>query len=66
MATNVWLSCHELRCHLEEIKGKLEGKSEGGTRDALMKIPRHDFKRADWFVKPGQFQILALAQWVLP
>jgi hypothetical protein len=70
IATNVWLSCHELRCHLEEIKGKLERKSEGGTRDALMKIPRHDFKRPDWFVKWGYlsmitaYKIAAFSSWM--
>ena len=60
MATSVWLSCYELRCHLEEIKQRLtESKSADGTREALMKIPRHDFKgRPDWFVKWGYFSMI--------
>jgi len=61
MATGLWLSCYELRRHLEAIKATL---AEGGTsadamRDALLKIPRNDFaERSDWFVKTGYFSMI--------
>jgi hypothetical protein len=61
IATGLWLSCYELRRHLEAIKATLSG---GGTsadamRDALLKIPRNDFGgRPDWFVKTGYFSMI--------
>ena len=70
MATGLWLSCHELRCHLEVIKEKLGDNSTlaDNTRNAL---PKNDFGgRADWFVKAGYFtmitayKIAAFSSWV--
>jgi hypothetical protein len=60
MATGVWLSCYELRRHLEEIKRTLtESKSADETREALRKLPRYDFdNRPDWFVKTGYFSMI--------
>lgn len=60
MATGVWLSCYELRRHLEEIKRTLtESGSADETREALRKIPRYDFgNRSDWFVKAGYFSMI--------
>jgi hypothetical protein len=60
IATGVWLSCYELRCHLEEIKKTLaDANAATETRNALMKIPRWDFHhRPDWFVKAGYFSMI--------
>jgi hypothetical protein len=73
MATGLWLSCYELRRHLEAIKTTL---AEGGPpadamRHSLVKIPRNDFQdNADWFVKTGYFcmitayKIAAFSAWM--
>jgi hypothetical protein len=73
MATGLWLSCYELRRHLEAIKTTL---AEGGApaeamRHSLVKIPRSDFQgHADWFVKTGYFcmitayKIAAFSAWM--
>jgi hypothetical protein len=61
MATGLWLSCYELRHHLEEIKITLADSDlrADQMRDALLKIPRYDFGgRADWFVKIGYFSMI--------
>jgi hypothetical protein len=62
MATGLWLSCYELRRHLEAIKATLGGgdASADAMRDALLKIPRNDFPkgRPDWFVKTGYFSMI--------
>jgi hypothetical protein len=61
MATGLWLSCYELRRHLEAIKTTLGsgGRAADAMRDALLKIPRNDFGgRADWFVKTGYFSMI--------
>jgi hypothetical protein len=61
MATGLWLSCYELRHHLEAIKSTLGGGGApaDATRDALLKIPRNDFAgRPDWFVKTGYFSMI--------
>jgi hypothetical protein len=61
MATGLWLSCYELRRHLEAIKAKL-GRGDASAdamRDALLKIPKNDYgKRPDWFVKTGYFSMI--------
>jgi hypothetical protein len=73
LATGLWLSCHELGLHLAAIRDKLaqDNADSEKSRDALLKIPRHDYKgRADWFVKTGYFtmitayKISAAAAWM--
>ncbi|SRR6266536_898089 len=61
MATGLWLSCYELRKHLQAIKTTLAHSDSRSDqmRDALKKIPRYDFGgRADWFVKIGYFSMI--------
>jgi hypothetical protein len=61
MATGLWLSCSELRRHLEAIRTTLAsgGATAHDMRDALLKIPRNDYGgRADWFVKTGYFSMI--------
>jgi hypothetical protein len=61
IATGLWLSCYELRSHLEAIVETLAKSDTIATqaRDALMKIPRWDAKgRADWYVKAGYFAMI--------
>jgi hypothetical protein len=61
MATGLWLSCQDLRSHLEAIKTTLAGNDSAAheMRDALLKIPRRDFNdRPDWFVKTGYFSMI--------
>src|ERR1700682_1322177 len=62
MATGLWLSCYELRRHLEAIKATLAcgDPSADAMRDALLKIPRYDVPdgRPDWFVKTGYFSLI--------
>jgi hypothetical protein len=73
IATGLWLSCYELRLHLEAINKTISGDDETArqTRDALLKRPRSDFHgRADWFVKTGYFcmvtayRISAFSAWM--
>jgi hypothetical protein len=73
MATGLWLSCYELRRHLEAIKTTLAkgGPSADAMRHSLAKIPRNDFQGdADWFVKTGYFcmitayKIAAFSAWM--
>jgi hypothetical protein len=61
-ASALWLSCVELRSHLEEVKTQtfrtdLEGRR---TKDALLKIPRNDYRSegARWFVQSGYFSMI--------
>ncbi|SFO74454.1 hypothetical protein SAMN05216330_104463 [Bradyrhizobium sp. Ghvi] len=73
MATGLWLSCYELRRHLEAIRTTL---AEGGEpayemRKSLTKIPSYDFQRKpEWFVKTGYFcmitayKIAAFSAWM--
>jgi hypothetical protein len=61
MATGLWLSCYELRRHMEAIKATLKQNNSMAEemRDALLKIPRNDFgNRPDWFVKTGYFSMI--------
>jgi hypothetical protein len=61
MATGLWLSCYELRRHMEAIKATLKQDNSMAEemRDALLKIPRSDFGgRPDWFVKAGYFSMI--------
>lgn len=60
MATGLWLSCHELRLHLESISDTLAvDPSDNETRQALRKIPINDSHgQADWFVKDGYFSVI--------
>lgn len=54
-ATALWISCEELRLHLEEIQHKISEKNTKAL-DALKKIPDHDFNnRVDWFTKYGYY-----------
>jgi hypothetical protein len=73
IATGLWLSCYELRCHLEAIQAKLaqDNSKADQTRDALLKIPKNDYGgRPDWFVKTGYFcmitayKIAAFSSWM--
>jgi hypothetical protein len=73
MATGLWLSCHELRRHLEAIEITLVkgGPAADAMRHSLVKIPRNDFQEnADWFVKTGYFcmitayKIAAFSAWM--
>jgi hypothetical protein len=61
MATGLWLSCYELRRHMEAINATLkqENSMAEEMRDALLKVPRNDFgDRPDWFVKAGYFSMI--------
>jgi hypothetical protein len=61
MATGLWLSCYELRLHLEAIKTTLSSgdPSADAMRNALLKIPGSDSKgKPDWFVKDGYFSMI--------
>jgi hypothetical protein len=73
MATGLWLSCYELRKHIESIREKLgrEDEDANKTRDALLKIPKEDFgDSVDWFVKSGYlsmitaYKIAAFSSWM--
>jgi hypothetical protein len=73
MATGLWLSCYELRRHLEAIKTTLSrgDSSADAMRDALLKIPKNDSgEDLAWFVKTGYFsmvtayKIAAFSAWV--
>jgi hypothetical protein len=61
MATGLWLSCYELRRHMEAINKVLTESTPMADemRDALLKIPKNDFGgRPDWFVKTGYFSMI--------
>jgi hypothetical protein len=61
-ASALWLSCVELRSHLEEVKTQVFRKDLEGrqTKDALLKIPRNDYESegARWFVQSGYFAMI--------
>ncbi|WP_426615313.1 hypothetical protein [Bradyrhizobium sp. McL0616] len=73
MATGLWLSCYELRSHLEAIKTTLArgGDTAFEMRKSLTKIPSYDVEdNPDWFVKTGYFcmitayKIAAFSAWM--
>jgi hypothetical protein len=73
VATGLWLSCYELRHHLDAIRQRLSRSDVKGDRmrDSLLKIPRYDFGgRPDWFVKSGYttmitaYKIAAFSSWM--
>jgi hypothetical protein len=73
MATGLWLSCYELRYHLEAIETTFAdgGPEADAMRHSLVKLPRADFEgHADWFVKTGYFcmitayKIAAFSAWM--
>jgi hypothetical protein len=73
LATGLWLSCYELRKHMEDIRTTLNANSTRSheMRNALLKIPRYDYgHRPDWFVKTGYFcmitayKIAAFSSWM--
>ena len=73
MATGLWLSCYELRRHLEAIQTTLAkgGEPADEMRKSLTKIPSYDYKdNPDWFVKTGYFcmitayKIAAFSAWM--
>jgi hypothetical protein len=72
MATGLWLSCSELRRHLEAIKATLASSNPAAMRNSLKKIPLNDTKGegADWLVKDGYFcmitayKIAAFSSWM--
>jgi hypothetical protein len=73
LASFLWLSCRELRLHLVEIHGTMQGGGDqaASTRDSLLKIPTNDYRGdAGWFVKTGYltmltaYKIAAFSAWL--
>ena len=61
LASSLWLSCRELRLHLQEIHDKVRQGDDYATRtrEALRKIPGNDFNNsAKWFVQAGYFSMI--------
>lgn len=61
LASSLWLSCRELRLHLQEIHDKVRQGDDQAirTREALRKIPGNDFNNsAKWFVQAGYFSMI--------